>query len=281
MADREAVLNRLSRFFKRPQEIPTEGAFTGFLGTDELAEWLPRFAERRMLAGVFGGYRMPRRVMLRVVPPGDASIVASRLRDELRDLLTSWEKQAPAFPATWLRLDLTVGGDVAARAREAGSWIRLLAAERVAPEWLGDFLSGEVGTFLLIDAREEPRICEGLQSLGVGVLETRRQVPWEDFARSATVHLRSLRLDALVGKAFGLGREEAKKATVRGFVAVNLLQAGSASASLSSGDLVDFELEGRALVQEAEFQEKRGRFRVALAVVEEARMWKMIWRGVN
>jgi len=270
---RERVnLSELSRFLEHPQAIPSEGVFTGFLGPDELSEWLVRFAERRMLAGVFGGYRMPRRVMLRVVPPGKAPIVASRLREEVPRLLGEWDELAETFPARWLRMSVPAESPAADQARKVGSWVRMLASQGVHPGWLGDFLAGSSGAFLLVDSRRRMDVRDAFDRLTIEMSEVAGKLDGGDFARQATVFLRSPRLDALVGKAFGMGREEAKKAVSKGFVAVNLLTVTNASTALSAGDLVDFELGGRALVQAALLRQGKSRYRVLLTVLENAHL---------
>lgn len=269
---RSVTLHELSRLLERPQAIPPEGTFTGFLGRDDLADWLPRFAQRRMLASVFGGHRMPRRVMLRLMPPGEGLLAESRLRTEMPRLLNAWEDAVRAFPAKWLRLLPAANAPEPGGVPREGSWHRMLTSQGVQPSWVGDYLAGLSGRLVHMDARRQEEVLRGLERLGLQGEDAGENVDVSGFTRSVTVTVRSLRLDALVSRAFGLPREEAKKAVVRGFVTVNLLGGTDASRQLAAGDLVDCELEGRALVREVVVHERKSRSRTMLTILDNVKM---------
>lgn len=267
-------MSELSRLLEHPAEIPHEGAFTGFLGLAELSEWLPRFAERRMLEAVFGGHRMPRRVMLHILPKGEGFLHSSRLREELARQLSTWDELAESFPVRWLRLELPASGEAFEQARRTGSWVRLLASQGVQPEWCGDVLDASSETSLLVDSRRLKVVQGAFGRLGILSEEMEGPATLTTYARPSTAFVSSPRLDALVGKVFRMAREEAKKAVTRGFVSVNLMAETSASLVLAPEDLIDCELEGRALVQEMSEKERGSRFRVQLAVLKNARLWR-------
>jgi len=219
-----------------------------------------------MLASLCGGSPFPRRVMLRLAPPGKGE----RHWDEaaVRLALNEWRETARRFPHTWLLVQRkeTAEGGKTLSSDEANHLAEAFARADLPPAAVGDVLRHDGETYLLIDTRLQDAVQAALARNGMSG-EARRGFDPAFCAREERLAVGLPRLDAMVARAFRIGRAEAKKAVSRGFVALNLRIVRDAGREVTAGDLVYHLLAGTARVLELAAGRSEGRhhFRCQIA----------------
>ena len=86
---------------------------------------------------------------------------------------------------------------------------------------LGDILRKDGDVAVQVDKRAESKVDSALAAAGFGFQPAHGFNP-EGCADTVRLSVGSPRLDSVISRAYHIGRAEAKKAVVRGFVAVNL-----------------------------------------------------------
>ncbi|OGK10176.1 MAG: hypothetical protein A2Y63_00620 [Candidatus Riflebacteria bacterium RBG_13_59_9] len=255
----------------RPDEIAPNGAFTQFCGPDEFGNHWDELLSRRMLKGLGGGSPAPRKVMLHLMPPGkgdkhwdDAAI---------RLALNEWEDAGRRFPLAWLRVRQAENenGKETLTPREADHLSGKLAEQGMPPALVGDILRQGDETFLLMDTRQEEQVRAALARSGMTGEKQRDFTPAECM-QETRISVGSPRLDAVVARAFHIGRAEAKKAVTRGFVALNLRIARDASREVIAGDLVYHLLAGAMRVDELSAGRTEGRHKLRARIPVGAKL---------
>ena len=240
--------------------IPSEGLFTGFIAPEDLSGLWERLEGERVLAAFSGGSEVPRRVLLRLVPPGSG---AAHLGDEwVRSMLDGWQEHAASFPLEWLHVRQSgldeFGGHRELDQPQADKLAATLYRHGLPPTALGEAARGGKRVHILVDSREHAQAVSAVCAAGLSVAGKVDFAPAECLKRM-NLTLGSPRLDAAVSRACNLGRAEAKKAVERGFVAVNLKLCRDASRAVAGGDLVHHLLEGAVRIREAKAGRRTGR----------------------
>ncbi len=260
----------LQRYLTHPEDIPTEGEITRFCDVDELTEHWDELARRKMIRGLCGGSPFPRKLMLEIVPPGKGR--PHRDADVIRRSLSEWEEAARRFPAKWLRIlksDAESGGGFSAR--EADLLAEQLTRTGLAPALLGDLLRSGEDVMLLTDARAETEVASVFAKSRLEGRAAGRFRP-EECAETLRVSVGSLRLDAIVSRAFGIGRTEAKKAVVRGFIALNMRLARDPGSHVAVNDVVQHLLKGAIRLDEVAAGRRRDRHSLTCRIATSIRL---------
>ncbi len=261
----------LQRYLTHPDEIPPTGAFTSFSDPDELTEHWDELSRRKMLRSICGGSPFPRKVMLEVMPPGRGQ--AHWDEEAIRQSLSEWEEVSRRFPLRWLRiLKLEAEeNDKGFTAQEANAVSQQLTRSGLSPTHLGDILRRGEDVVVLVDERVESEVASALASNGLESREAKGFHP-EAYAEATRLTVGSPRLDSVVSRAYRIGRAEAKKAVVRGFVAVNMRLARGASRPVAAGDVVHHLLKGAFRIDELKASRKQGRHNLICRIASDVRL---------
>jgi RNA-binding protein YlmH len=240
--------------------IPSEGLITGFIAPEDLSELWERLESERVLAAFSGGSEVPRRVMLRLVPPESG---AAHLGDVwVRSMLDGWQEHAASFPLEWLHVRQSgldeYGGHRELEQPQADKLAAMLYRHGLPPTALGEVARSGKRVLILVDSREHAQAVSAVCAAGLSVAGKVDFAP-DECLRAKNLSLGSPRLDAAVSRACNLGRAEAKTAVERGFVAVNLKLCRDAAHTVASGDLVHHLLEGAVRIREAKEGRRAGR----------------------
>lgn len=265
----------LQRYLTHPEEIPPSGTFTSFSDPDELTARWDELARRKMIRGICGGSPFPRKVMLEIMPPGKGR--AHWDEEAIRLSLGEWEEASRRFPLEWLRiLKLEAGDDRGFTAQEANAVAQSLTRSGLSLSYLGDILHWGEDVVVLVDQRAEPDVASALEKAGLACEQAQSFNP-DECAEEARLTVGSPRLDSVVSRAYHIGRAEAKKAVVRGFVAVNLRLARDASRLVAAGDVLHHLLKGAIRIDGLNASRKQGRHsltcRIAAGVRYQIRGW--------
>jgi len=244
----------------RQDGIPSGGLFTGFIAPEDLSGLWEQLEARRVLAYFSGGSELPRRVMLRLVPPGEG---AARLGDDwVRAMLDSWRDHAASFPLEWLHVRQSgldeFGGHRELEKPQADKLAETLYRHGLPPAALGEVARCEKRVQVLVDSRVHDSAVNAICMAGLAVAGRVELAP-DKHLRLKSLSLGSPRLDAAVSRACNLGRAEAKKAVERGFVALNLKLCRDASREVAAGDLIHHLLEGAVRIRTAREGRRAGR----------------------
>lgn len=263
---------RIGHYIEHAAELPGGGVYTHFCDPDELTEFWDLLMRKRMLAGFSGGSPFPRKAMLRLVPSGKGIVMDDAA---VRAMIADWSAEGRKYPQAWLRLERG-GDDVSPLSKqELDSVYAQLQTNGVTPGAIGDILRRGDEAFILADTREQNARVKACSALG---LATRPAVHFEPESCAQDVHqsLSIPRLDAAVARAFRIGREEAKKAVVKGFVALNLRTVRDASRSVEAGDVLHHLLSGAALISNVQKAKAADRHRLLVRIPSSA---KILVRG--
>jgi len=254
----------LQRYLTHSDEIPPSGAFTSFSGPDELTAHWDELARQKMIRGVCGGSPFPRKAMLEIMPPGKGR--AHWDEEAVRLALSEWEEASRRFPLKWLSVSkLDDESREGFSTQETNAVSQQLARAGLPPSHLGDILCKDGGIVALVDKRAESDVASALAVAG---LEFQPELGFNPDSCTDAVRLSvgSPRLDSVISRAYRIGRAEAKKAVVKGFVAVNLRLARDADQPVAAGDVLHHLLKGALRVEELNASRKPGRHNLTCRV---------------
>jgi ribosomal 50S subunit-recycling heat shock protein len=238
-------MTRLGQLLEQASSIPAQGVVTHFCDPDELGEYWDALARKRIVAGLCGGSPFPRKAMLKLMPPGKANAVTQEVG--VREAMANWREEGRKFPLKWLRV-FRGGGDITPITKQDADRIFVqLADAGLSLQAVGDILRKGDEIFLLADTRLEDETLKALRACGMDADAALRFDP-ESCAQEVGLNVSLPRLDAVVARAFHIGREEAKKAVTKGFVAVNLRICRDAGREVVAGDVIQHLLAGAALI---------------------------------
>jgi RNA-binding protein YlmH len=259
----------LQQYLSHPEDIPQAGLITRFRDVDELTEHWDELARGRMIRRLCGGSPFPRKLMLEIVPPGKGQ--SHWDEDAIRRSLSEWEEASRRFPVKWLKIMKADEGEGGAFSpREADLLAEQLTRTGLAPVLLGDLLRRGEDTLLLTDGRAESEVASNLAKNGlVGRAERFRPA---ECAEATRISVGSPRLDAVVSRACCIGRGEAKKAVVRGFVALNMRLARDPSSQVAVGDVLQHLLQGALRVDDLAAGRRRGRHSLTCRIANSVRL---------
>jgi RNA-binding protein YlmH len=258
-----------------PDEIPPSGAFTSFCDPDELTAHWDELARRKMIRGICGGSPFPRKAMLEIMPPEKARAYWDE--KAIRLALSEWEEASRRFPLKWLsvsKLDADEGRE-SFSTQEANAVSQQLVRAGLPPSHLGDILRNNGGIIVQVDKRVESDVASALAALGLGFQPARGSNP-EDCADAVRLSVGSPRLDSVISRAYHIGRAEAKKAVVKGFVAVNMRLSRDATQPVTAGDVLHHLLKGAIRIDELNMSRKQGRHNLMCRI---ARSVRLLMRG--
>jgi len=261
----------LQRYLTHPDEIPPIGTFTSFSDPDELTGHWDELARRKMIRSICGGSPFPRKAMLEIMPPGKGQ--AHWDEEMIRLSLSEWQEASRRFPLRWLRiLKLEAEeNDKGCAAQEANAVSQQLTRSGLSPSHLGDILRRSGDVVVLVDDRVEPEVASALAVAGLGFQPAQGFNP-EDCADAVRLSVGSPRLDSVISRAYHIGRTEAKKAVVRGFVAVNMRLARDASQPVAAGDVLHHLLKGAVRIDELNASRKQGRHNLTCRIASCVRL---------
>jgi len=261
----------LQRYLTHPHGIPPSGAFTSLSDPDELTAHWDELARRKMIRSICGASPFPRKVMLEIVPPGKGR--AHWDEEAIRLSLSEWEEASRSFPLKWLNI-LKLDADESYKdftTQEANAVSQQLARSGLSPSHLGDILRKGGDVVVLVDTRVEPEVASALARSGLESRETKSFHP-EAYAETVRLGVGSPRLDSVISRAYRIGRAEAKKAVVRGFVAVNLRLARDATRPVAAGDVLHHLLKGAIRIDELNASRKQGRHNLKCRIARGVRL---------
>ena len=263
---------RLGHYIEHADSLPGGGAYTHFCEPDEMAEFWEALMRKRMLAGFSGGSPFPRKAMLKLVPPGKGMAMDEAA---VRAMIADWNVEGRKYPYAWLRVERGGDDESPLSKQELDSVCAQLQTNGVVPGAIGDMLRRGDEAFLLADSREHEALAKAFTALGLASRPAAHFDP-ETCAQDTHQSLSIPRLDAAVARAFRIGREEAKKAVVKGFVAVNLRIVRDASRAVEAGDVLHHLLSGAALISDVQRAKAADRHRLLVRISSSA---KILVRG--
>jgi RNA-binding protein YlmH len=261
----------LQRYLTHPDEIASTGAFTSFCDPDELTGHWDELARRKIIRSLCGGSPFPRKAMLEIMPPGKGQ--AHWDEEAIRLSLSEWEEVSRRFPLKWLNI-LKLDTDESYESfstQEANAVSQQLALGGLSPSHLGDILRKGGDVVVLVDKRMESEVASALARNGLDCREAKSFHP-EACAEAVRLGVGSPRLDSVISRAYHIGRAEAKKAVVRGFVAVNMRLARDASQPVAAGDVLHHLLKGAVRIDELNTSRKQGRYNLTCSIAGGVRL---------
>ncbi len=263
---------RLGHYIEHANSLPGGGTYTHFCDPDELAEFWDLLMRKRILAGLSGGSPFPRKAMLRLVPSGKGSAMDEA---SVRAMIADWNVQGRKYPYAWLRLERGGEDESPLSKQELDSVCAQLQTNGLPPGAIGDILRRGDEAFILADTREQDALAKAMSALGLASRPAAHFDP-ESCALDTRYSLSMPRLDAAIARAFHIGREEAKKAVVKGFVAINLRIVRDASRAVEAGDVLHHLLFGAALISGVQKAKAADRHRLLVRFPSSA---KILVRG--
>lgn len=261
----------LQRYLTHPDEIPPSGAFTSFFGPDELTAHWDELARQKMVRDICGGSPFPRKAMLEITPLGKGR--AHWDEEAIRLALSEWEEASRRFPLKWLsisKLDADENRE-SFSTQEANAISKQLALSGLSPSHLGDILRKDGEVVVSVDKRAESKVASALAAAGLGCQPAQGPNP-KACSDTARLSVSSPRLDSVISRAYHIGRAEAKKAVVKGFVAVNMRLARDATQPVAAGDVLHHLLKGALRIDELVASRKQGRHNLICRIASGARL---------
>ncbi|MBQ6466367.1 MAG: hypothetical protein IJJ61_00280 [Clostridia bacterium] len=140
----------------------------------------------------------------------------------------------------------------------------------ISRDVIGDIIVKEDGCFMAVSRKTAGYIAENFAKAGRSTLTLEVKYPFEIEAENSpegmpeTFTVSSLRLDSTIKNGFGISRESACEAIVKGLVFVNDIQCLKPDRKLEQGDKVVLRHKGRIIITECENYSRKGRLIVKI-----------------
>lgn len=225
---------------------------TGFLSPEERAQ-AALFCRRKGARHVFhGGYPDAERAILLLLPDYIEEPEAAAL-DEADGLLCALRCTAPQ----------------GARALTHRDYLGSLLSLGIRRDVIGDILVGKAGADIVVLKSIAPFLLEHYTQAGSLPLSCKTEKISELAAPEIKTEkiiesVASVRLDNLLGAAFGISRAEAANAVSHGLVRVNDIEAIKTDARITPGDKLTLRGSGKAIFREILGTTRKGRLSVLI-----------------